>query len=449
MKIHAVSDARYAKLLTLILAAGLANLLAMPGAAYGEPAEDPEASVTSPPEAAQNGLETARGFQTPGSVPDRVAQDAQEKDYLFELPGLTPMLRSWSEWKNELAEKYGLKFTASYTAMYLHSSNSALGTEDNAFGFDFDFGGTWDFLGRGTDSTSTLGFDFFWRDRLSTDLTPLLLFTQYGALNSGAPAYGENQLLVGEIWYQQKLGKFGFRVGQVFPVTAYDFFPFKNFRTDFIDFNHVTNAAIPLPLQGLGGFMVYKPTERLMFRAGVHDANADPTRTGFETFDSEVFKIFEIGYDTGSNPEAPGPPQDSHVHLSIWHQDERTDAGIDEGWGMSATATHRLGVFTPFLRYGWADGGADGPVSVRHMANVGVAMDQVFGQSADRLAIGYTWGKPSDVSLGNEHIIDGFYRVQLTPEIQIGPTVQVIFDPALNPEEDSVIVGGIRTRISF
>jgi hypothetical protein len=50
-------------------------------------------------------------------------------------------------------------------------------------------------------------------------------------------------------------------------------------------------------------------------------------------------------------------------------------------------------------------------------------------------------------SFGSE--IDTYYRVQVTPEIQVGPTFQVIFDPVRNPEEDTVYVWGIRSRIEF
>jgi carbohydrate-selective porin OprB len=46
-------------------------------------------------------------------------------------------------------------------------------------------------------------------------------------------------------------------------------------------------------------------------------------------------------------------------------------------------------------------------------------------------------------------MIDTFYRLQLTPEIQIGPTFQAIFDPVRNSEEDSVYVWGARTRVAL
>jgi porin len=186
-----------------------------------------------------------------------------------------------------------------------------------------------------------------------------------------------------------------------------------------------------------------------MLRLGVHDANADAEKFGFDTWDGELFTIFELGFDTGLLPREPGGPPQGHVHVSIWHQDERDDARIDDGWGIGVSAVQRFGRFTPFVRYGYADGGAKGPTPVKHMANVGLVIDDILGQDKDRIGIGYTWSDPADSSLDKENMIDAYYRVQLTPEIQIGPTLEVIFDPVRNPDDDTVYVWGFRTRIAL
>lgn len=238
-------------------------------------------------------------------------------------------------------------------------------------------------------------------------------------------------------------------MGQIFPITAYDFFPFKNFRTDFVDFNHVTNAAIPLPGNGLGAFVQYRPQPNIMLRLGAHDANADVEKSGFDTYDDELFTILEIGFDTGLVERAPGRPPAGHVHASLWHQDERDDAGIDDGWGIGLSAVQRFGRFSPFVRYGYADGGAKGPTPVKHMANAGVVIDGIFGQADDRIGVGYTWSDPADQNLDEQNMIDAYYRVQLTPEIEIGPTLEVVFDPVRNPDNDTICVWGFRTRVSL
>jgi porin len=388
-------------------------------------------------------------MNSPGSIVERLEEDAEPKEYLFQFPGVSGALQPWYDFKDNLDKQHGFRFGISYTSFYQKATDT-FGPEDDAAGFDLDISGTWTFLGRGTDSPTMLGFDLYWRDNYGSKIPPQPLFTQYGALYSGAAPYGENDPVVGELWLQKKFNNvFGFRVGQIFPITAYDFFPFKNFRTDFVDFNHVTNAAIPLPGNGLGAFVQYRPRPSTMLRLGVHDANADAEKFGFDTWDGELFTIFELGFDTGLLPRESGRPPQGHVHVSIWHQDERDDARIDDGWGIGVSAVQRFERFTPFVRYGYADGGAKGPTPVKHMANVGLVIDDILGQDKDRIGIGYTWSDPADSSLDKENMIDAYYRVQLTPEIQIGPTLEVIFDPVRNPDDDTVYVWGFRTRIAL
>ena len=405
--------------------------------------------LASPPETMDEFDELPMDMNNPGSIVDRLEEDAEPKDYLFQIPGVSGALKPWYDWKTELNEQHGFNFGISYTAYYQKASD-AFGPEDNAASSDLDISGTWTFLGRGTESPTMLGFNFFWRDTLDGKISTQTLFTQYGGLYSGAAPYGEEDPVVGELWIQKKFNNvFGFRVGKIFPITAYDFFPFKNFRTDFVDFNHVTNATIPLPGNGLGAFVQYRPKPSVFLRLGVHDANADVQKSGFDTYDDELFTIFEVGFDTGLMPREPGRPPHGHVHVSLWHQDEREDAGVDDGWGIGVSAVQRFGRFTPFIRYGYADVNARGPTPVKNMVNVGLVTDGIFGQDKDRIGVGYTWSNPADQSLNEQDTIDAYYRVQLTPEIEIGPTLEVIFDPVRNPDDDTVYVWGFRTRIAL
>jgi porin len=42
-----------------------------------------------------------------------------------------------------------------------------------------------------------------------------------------------------------------------------------------------------------------------------------------------------------------------------------------------------------------------------------------------------------------------YYRLQVTREFAITPDVQLLIDPALNPEEDTIWVFGLRARLGF
>jgi porin len=421
------------------------------GVAFSLPAGSTalENDETSNTEANEQEDEEQLWFENPGSIAERLEEDVERKDYLFQSPGVDGALKPWYDMKADLAEKHGFRYGISFTHLYQGASDT-VGSEDDASGYDLNIDGVWTFLGRGTDRETTLGFQFFTRDTLGTEIPPLTLFTQTGSLYSGGVAYGETDPSIGQLWIQHKVRNvFGFRAGKVFPITAYDFFPFKNFRTDFVDFNHATNAAIPLPDYGLGAFARYKPHPRARFTLGAHDANADVEESGFDTYDDELFTIFEAGFEASLMPREPGRPPHGYVNVSIWHQDEREDAGVDDGWGVAGTVLQRFGRFTPFVRYGYADVGADGPTDIKHMANLGLVTDGIFGQANDRIGVGFTWSDPADKVLDNQSTIDAYYHVQVMREIAVSPTLQIIFDPVRNPDKDQVYVLGIRTRLAL
>ena len=137
------------------------------------------------------------------------------------------------------------------------------------------------------------------------------------------------------------------------------------------------------------------------------------------------------------------------MHVSFWHQDERDDAGVDDGWGFVVDGSQRFGRFLPFLRYGYSDSGVKGPAPIEQMLNGGVAIDGIFSQSNDRIGIGLTWSRPSDGSLDDQGALDAFYRVQVAPEIAVTPTLQAIFNPVRNSGKDAIWILGVRSRFAF
>lgn len=60
-----------------------------------------------------------------------------------------------------------------------------------------------------------------------------------------------------------------------------------------------------------------------------------------------------------------------------------------------------------------------------------------------------TQKKPSDNSLHDQYTAELFYRLYLTKSLAITPDVQLIIDPALNPDEDVIGVFGLRVRLTF
>jgi carbohydrate-selective porin OprB len=65
-------------------------------------------------------------------------------------------------------------------------------------------------------------------------------------------------------------------------------------------------------------------------------------------------------------------------------------------------------------------------------------------ESAHRIR-GLSFGTLRD----DQGAIDVYYRVQVTPQIAMSPTVQMVIDPVRNQSEDVVWVFGLRTRFNF
>jgi carbohydrate-selective porin OprB len=385
----------------------------------------------------------------PGSITAQFEEDEERKETLFRTLWVERTLEPWYDYKTKLSEEHGLNFGVSFTHLYQWASDT-IGPEDDASGFELMVDGTWTVAGRDTDSPTMIGFQFSFLDTLGAELPPAALFGSIGSLYPTAAAFGETDPSVSQLWLQKIYeNRFGFRIGKMFPITAYDFFPLKNFRTDFVDAMNVADLVIPLPSYGFGGFVMYRPQPNSYLRFGLHDANADVEKSVVDTYDGELFKIFEFGFDPGIMERQPGRPPFGDVHISVWHQDERDDANVADGWGFVTSGSQRFGRFLPFLRYGYSDAGSDGPTPMKHSINGGVAMDNVFGQENDRIGVGLTWSDPSDSSLDDQGAIDAYYRIQLTEEIAISPTLQFIIDPVRNPNEDEIFVLGIRTRIEL
>jgi porin len=200
---------------------------------------------------------------------------------------------------------------------------------------------------------------------------------------------------------------------------------------------------------------MYRPQPNVYLRLGVHDANADAEEWGFDSLfdEGQLFKIFEVGFDPGLMERLPGRPPFGDVHISLWQQDQRDDDRVAEAWGFTVSGSQRFGRFLPFLRYGYADSDSSrdtsDPTPIEHMINGGLAIDNIFGQRNDRIGIGLTWSRPLDNALDDQGALDLYYRIQVTPQIALSPTLHLVIDPVRNPNEDEIAVLGLRTRFVF
>jgi porin len=56
---------------------------------------------------------------------------------------------------------------------------------------------------------------------------------------------------------------------------------------------------------------------------------------------------------------------------------------------------------------------------------------------------------PFGTDARDQYTVEAYYRLQLAEHLAITPDIQLIKDPALNPDDDFVWIAGIRARLSF
>jgi len=96
----------------------------------------------------------------------------------------------------------------------------------------------------------------------------------------------------------------------------------------------------------------------------------------------------------------------------------------------------------PFFRAGASKGTAalyDRSIS----AGVGY-----YGRKTDLAGLGLNWAEARGID-GDQFTLEAFYRFSISPGLQITPSLQFISNPLLNPNQDSITLFSLRTRIVF
>ena len=360
-----------------------------------------------------------------------------------------PLLQPWYDFKDRLESRHGLRFGVAYTPLHQGATDS-LTAEDQASGAIFEAFGTWDLVCRRGGRTGTLGFRVEDRHGLWSGVVPQSLSAEIGAGVPTGIGFSDFDLSLAELWWEQQIveDRFSVRLGKMLPFGYHDFFLFKNPKTDFTNAAFALNPTIAWPQFGLGAVVEVRPRKDIYLVAGIHDANGDPTRFGADTFfeDNEYFTIGEIGWDPGFLSKGKKNPTAPDFHVTAWHADARTKAGRPEGWGVSVTGQKAFGQFTPFVRYGYSDGGA---ALLQQLVMAGVGWRGAFCYEQDTIGLAAGWGKPSSRGADDQFTSELYYRMQFVRQLALTFTAQVISNPSMNPTTSVIGVFGIRARLDF
>jgi porin len=72
-----------------------------------------------------------------------------------------------------------------------------------------------------------------------------------------------------------------------------------------------------------------------------------------------------------------------------------------------------------------------------------------MSESSNLLGVGIGWDKPHDDSLRDQYTAKLFYRFQIAENLAVTQEIQFLIDPAISPDNDFIVVFGVRARLAL
>jgi len=396
------------------------------------------------PEADRNKYDftTDTKFGGPSSAQGQLEDDDRVKEPAFRFPGIYDAFEPWRDWKKKLKDNYGFSFTGHYASMYQGLSSTVPGGDDSGASGVLRLIGSWELIERGTPNSGSLVVMLDHRHAYNEPV-PADLAGQAGYIGITGTFFNDIGGAVVLLNWQQRFndGNSGVIIGRYDPNDYMNILGYVNPWVTFSNLAVLLEPSVAFPDSSWGVGAGHWFNDQWYVLGGVNDANGLAT-DNLEFFDggSEFFKYAHIGWSPSKDQRYY-----SNVHFMVWDVDERVDAGIDSARGFAVAANWTFdGKWMPFLRAGWSDGNA--PI-YNKSATIGLV--RKFKFRSDLVGISVNWGDPPDNALPEQTTIEAFWNIQIAQNLALTPDVQLLLDPALNPEESSVWVFGLRARLTF
>ncbi|WP_068473723.1 carbohydrate porin [Saccharicrinis aurantiacus] len=387
----------------------------------------------------------SNSFVGPDNVERTLEEDQKPKQPFFELG----WMQAYFGLKTELHKKTGINYGLDYSAAYF-GTNHSIGNNAAGSGMVRLYG-SWDLIGKGKNNTGAFIFKLEHRHKYTNTSLKNFGF-QSGYVGMVLPPFSDDGFRMTNFYWRQRFanGKISMAVGLLDATDYIDVYGLASPWMHFTNFQFSTGSQtmfVPNDVN-LGIALAAYLTENIYLIAGINDTNSDPTKPfkSFETFFSEnqYFKSIELGWVNG---------RDRHyfdnIHVMYWHSDGSNFQASPDGWGLNFSGTWFVNdKLMPFLRGGYAE---DGGSILQKSITTGLG--HYFADGGHLLAGAIGWGEVNESTWGtgldNQISMEAFFRFQISTKFALTPDVQFIINPALNSEEDTMFLGGIRARLTL
>jgi len=408
--------------------------MAVPDGARGE--EGGGASKDPDPQA-------AAGTGDDASEPDPSRLEVQRGSDGSRVFNFRPVFHVSQKLKEKL-NRYGITYGLEMAFYYQYASRVTSGQQN--FGtFSWRLWGSWRFLDTEGSGSFFIDTSFLGSPGLNYDPNDELITRNISSISDLNGNIYPNAAAIDEILIKYVSASTR-QVGAVGKIDLANRFDTNRIANDaflqFTAFALENNLSIPWPnYGGLGAFLRFDFDKRYYVMAG---AAASVIDSGFSfgaaLGDGNWLEMAEIGTEVEVPSLGVG-----HYRLTPWHS--RSPAG--EGWGVGFNFDQEL--FRPdlvsFFRLGFGEKSA---TPIQTFVSAGLGWMSPWGRPHDLAGIGMAWSKPSPgQGFQDETLIEVFYRFAIVPWVQVGPDLQVVFNPANAKRKLTVFVPGIRFNMAF
>ncbi|WP_394175226.1 carbohydrate porin [Thalassotalea litorea] len=363
-------------------------------------------------------------FGSPDAVDNRITADKQNRN----LPI-----------KEQLSAQ-GINLALDYSMITLGTADNLPGTADNASGGMARFYGSWDLTG---DDSGNAG-SFVWKieHRHSySDAEPRFLEFNVGGIGLQAPPFSDQKGRVTNLYWKQQLnhGKSTVVAGFLDATDYLDVYAVASPWTGFVNFAFSTgNSTIALPgdaALGIAGATML--SDSFFVIAGITDMESDPTSPFSDLLsESHYFKSIEFGWTSSQEQIFL-----DNVHVTFWDADESLFMNQAEDSGVNISASKMIGAWLPFVRVSWAENGST--LGIDKSLSTGFAYYGLGGEG-NTLGAAVNW---ADTATEDQYTFELFYLLKLFGSVELSPDIQLIKNPANNPDENLAMIYGLRARV--
>jgi porin len=300
-------------------------------------------------------------------------------------------------------------------------------------------------VNRGKKNSGSLVFSVDNRHKYG-DVAAADLANEIGYIGPTAVLFSDAGTVLVDLNWQQFVndGDSGFLIGRYDPSDYLNILGYANPWTTFQNVNVLLDSSIAYPDVGFGAGFGHWFNPSWYGVAGFNDANARLDETAVFDNGSEFFKFAEVGWTPGRDQRYL-----TNVNFTFWDVDEREDDGLDAAYGLLLSANYtRNQTWMVFGRLGWSDVDApNDPQIYERSATVGAIYRGARRTDLAGLAINH--GELAASGLDTQTSAELFYRLQFARNLAITPSVQWLRDPALNNEDDTIMLFGLRLRVTL